>query len=60
MTEVMQRRLGDQVVGICDSPVGLARRILTTLQVPGWHRPTWGPYSTATDAFTSVTADSTT
>ena len=35
MTEVMQRRLGDQVVGICDSPVGLARRILTTLQGAG-------------------------
>lgn len=35
MTEVMQRRLGDQVVGICDSPVGLARRILTTLQRAG-------------------------
>ncbi|WP_130866524.1 6-phospho-beta-glucosidase [Acidipropionibacterium timonense] len=32
MTEVMQRFLGDRVVGICDSPVGLARRILTTLQ----------------------------
>ena len=35
MTEVMQRRLGDQVVGICDSPVGLARRILATLQRAG-------------------------
>ncbi|MDU3822083.1 MAG: 6-phospho-beta-glucosidase [Cutibacterium granulosum] len=35
MTEVMQRHLGEQVVGICDSPVGLARRILTTLQDAG-------------------------
>lgn len=32
ITEVMQRSLGERVVGICDSPVGLARRILTTLQ----------------------------
>ena len=35
MTEVMQRHLGEQVVGICDSPVGLARRILTSLEVDG-------------------------
>lgn len=35
MTEVMQHRLGDQVVGICDSPVGLARRVLSTLQDAG-------------------------
>lgn len=27
--------LGDRVIGICDSPVGLARRVLTTLQGAG-------------------------
>lgn len=32
ITEVMQRHLGDRVVGICDSPVGLARRVLDTLR----------------------------
>ena len=35
ITEVMQRHLGDKVIGICDSPVGLARRILLTLQRAG-------------------------
>lgn len=35
MTEVMRGFLGDRVVGICDSPVGLARRVLTTLQTAG-------------------------
>lgn len=35
ITEVMQQSLGDRVVGICDSPVGLARRVLTTLQGEG-------------------------
>ncbi len=35
ITETMQRFLGDKVIGICDSPVGLARRILTTLQGAG-------------------------
>ncbi|WIK64716.1 6-phospho-beta-glucosidase [Gleimia hominis] len=32
MSEVMQRYIPGRVVGICDSPVGLARRILTALQ----------------------------
>ncbi|MDT3767289.1 6-phospho-beta-glucosidase [Gleimia hominis] len=32
MSEVMQRYIPGRIVGICDSPVGLARRILTALQ----------------------------
>ncbi|MEO7588278.1 MAG: 6-phospho-beta-glucosidase [Arachnia sp.] len=35
ITEVMQRHLGDRVIGICDSPVGLARRILDVLKGAG-------------------------
>ncbi|WP_040283858.1 6-phospho-beta-glucosidase [Tessaracoccus massiliensis] len=35
ITEVMQRHLGDRVVGICDSPVGLARRIVDVLRGAG-------------------------
>ena len=35
ITEVMQRHLGDKVIGICDSPVGLARRIMDTLKGAG-------------------------
>lgn len=35
ITEVMQRHLGDRVIGICDSPVGLARRVVHTLQRAG-------------------------
>ncbi len=35
ITEVMQRHLGDRVIGICDSPVGLARRIMDTLKGAG-------------------------
>lgn len=31
ITEAMQRVLGDRVVGICDSPIGLARRAATAL-----------------------------
>ncbi|MGW3659197.1 6-phospho-beta-glucosidase [Streptomyces sp. NPDC005151] len=33
VTEAMSRHLGDQVIGICDSPVGLGRRIARTLGV---------------------------
>lgn len=32
ITEVSSRILGDRVIGICDSPVGLARRVLSTLE----------------------------
>lgn len=32
ITEVMAATLGERVIGICDSPVGLARRVLTTLE----------------------------
>lgn len=35
MTEVMQRELGSKVIGICDSPVGLGHRVVTTLQSAG-------------------------
>ncbi|MEU9986619.1 6-phospho-beta-glucosidase [Streptomyces sp. NPDC048045] len=31
VTEAMSRHLGDRVIGICDSPVGLGRRIARTL-----------------------------
>ena len=31
----MRQGLGDRVIGICDSPVGLARRALTALQAAG-------------------------
>ncbi|WP_066946498.1 6-phospho-beta-glucosidase [Streptomyces lushanensis] len=31
VTEAMSRRLGDRVIGICDSPVGLARRVARLL-----------------------------
>ncbi|MFH8496107.1 6-phospho-beta-glucosidase [Streptomyces coeruleorubidus] len=31
VTEVMSRHLGDRVIGICDSPVGLGRRIARVL-----------------------------
>src|SRR6185295_15528380 len=32
-TEAMRSRLGDRVVGICDSPVGLFRRVARALEV---------------------------
>lgn len=35
VTEVMTDTLGERVVGICDSPVGLARRVLVTLEGAG-------------------------
>ena len=35
ITEVSSRILGDRVIGICDSPVGLARRVLDTLEGAG-------------------------
>ncbi len=35
ITEVMRRHLGDRVIGICDSPVGLARRIIDVLKRAG-------------------------
>ena len=35
ITEVMTQILGEKVVGICDSPVGLGRRVLATLQRAG-------------------------
>lgn len=35
ITEVLQRHLGERVVGICDSPVGLARRIVDVLKGAG-------------------------
>ncbi|MDH6223381.1 6-phospho-beta-glucosidase [Streptomyces sp. MJP52] len=34
VTEAMSRRLGDRVIGICDSPVGLGRRVARVLGVP--------------------------
>ncbi|GHH39388.1 6-phospho-beta-glucosidase [Streptomyces candidus] len=34
VTEAMSRHLGSRVIGICDSPVGLARRVARTLGVP--------------------------
>ena len=33
VTEAMRTRLGDRVVGICDSPVGLFRRVARVLEV---------------------------
>jgi 6-phospho-beta-glucosidase len=33
VTEVMSRHLGDRVIGICDSPVGLGRRVARALGV---------------------------
>jgi 6-phospho-beta-glucosidase len=33
ITEAMQSVLGDRVVGICDSPIGLARRVAQTMGV---------------------------
>jgi 6-phospho-beta-glucosidase len=33
VTEAMRSRLGDRVVGICDSPVGLFRRVARALEV---------------------------
>lgn len=33
VTEVLRSRLGDRVVGICDSPVGLFRRVARALEV---------------------------
>jgi 6-phospho-beta-glucosidase len=35
ITEAMQRVLGERVVGICDSPIGLARRAATALETLG-------------------------
>jgi len=35
ITEFMQRHLGNRVIGICDSPVGLARRIIDVLKAEG-------------------------
>ncbi|AJW78002.1 6-phospho-beta-glucosidase [Clavibacter michiganensis] len=35
VTESMSRVLGDRVIGICDSPIGLARRVLGALDVQG-------------------------
>ncbi|OUE20680.1 6-phospho-alpha-glucosidase [Clavibacter michiganensis] len=35
VTEAMSRVLGDRVIGICDSPIGLARRVLGALGVHG-------------------------
>ena len=35
ITEVLQRHLGERVIGICDSPVGLARRIIDVLRGAG-------------------------
>ena len=35
ITEVMRRGLKDRVIGICDSPIGLARRIMGTLTNAG-------------------------
>lgn len=35
ITQVLRERLGDRVVGICDSPVGLARRALKALRGAG-------------------------
>lgn len=32
ITEATSKILGDKVIGICDSPIGLARRVLTTLE----------------------------
>ncbi|MER6349986.1 6-phospho-beta-glucosidase [Streptomyces sp. NPDC001595] len=34
VTEAMSRHLGNRVIGICDSPVGLGRRIARVLGVP--------------------------
>ncbi len=46
VTEVMQRHLGDRVIGICDSPLGLARRALDALRRAGLIAPsTPGPDS---------------
>ncbi|MFI6691485.1 6-phospho-beta-glucosidase [Streptomyces sp. NPDC050433] len=42
VTEAMSRHLGDRVIGICDSPVGLGRRIAKTLG--GNPREAWIDY----------------
>jgi 6-phospho-beta-glucosidase len=34
VTEAMRDRLGDRAIGICDSPVGLFRRVARALEVP--------------------------
>lgn len=39
ITEVMQRHLGGRVIGICDSPVGMARRIIDVLKRAGLVSP---------------------
>ncbi|GAA4766678.1 family 4 glycosyl hydrolase [Microbacterium gilvum] len=35
VTETMQKVLGDRVVGICDTPIGLIRRALVSAGMPG-------------------------
>ncbi|QDQ14656.1 6-phospho-beta-glucosidase [Streptomyces spectabilis] len=43
VTEAMSRHLGDRVIGICDSPVGLARRVARLLGIePG---RAWADYA---------------
>jgi 6-phospho-beta-glucosidase len=46
VTEAMSRVLGDRVIGICDSPIGLARRVLGALDI-----------RVPDDAFDTVTID---
>ncbi|MFF7858386.1 6-phospho-beta-glucosidase [Streptomyces sp. NPDC007904] len=43
VTEAMSRHLGDRVIGICDSPVGLGRRIARVLGAPP--REAWIDYA---------------
>lgn len=43
ITQVLRETLGDRVVGICDSPVGLARRVLDTLKAAGLVGAATGP-----------------
>ncbi|TCP54945.1 6-phospho-beta-glucosidase [Tamaricihabitans halophyticus] len=42
VTEAVSAVLGDRVVGICDSPVGLCRRVAAALEVP--YEQTWFDY----------------
>ncbi|MFC7217573.1 6-phospho-beta-glucosidase [Streptomyces polyrhachis] len=47
VTEAVSRRLGDRVIGICDSPVGLVRRVAHALDAGGGSGSGAGPGSGA-------------
>ncbi|MHA7861747.1 6-phospho-beta-glucosidase [Tessaracoccus sp. Y36] len=49
ITEVMQRHLGERVIGICDSPVGMVRRIIDVLKRAGLVAPDVALMNTGSD-----------